>query len=238
MTKLFRLSRCPYCHKKISYLGSMFLKTKGEYNCRSCKCISNVVISRAAYAIASAICVIALLIVVIYSLAGDHGSLLGIFLVLLPFLLFYITIPFLVRLAPCKDKSAVEKLMEGSPVTDPDQDALQSVQKQTKSKPVSLDVDEDFTQKYMRAKNNIQSGNAEDNNDIPSEPEDIQNTKIAFDIKEDEDFSRKFMEAKMNARSGIEKTQEEAVTEPEDIQNTKIAIDLKEIEISVSDDND
>ena len=216
----------------------MFLKTKGEYTCRSCKCISNVVISRAAYAIASAICVISLLIVVIYSMAGDHGSLLGIFLVLLPFIIFYIIIPFLVRLAPCKDKSAVEKLMESSSVSAPGDAALQSTLKHSKSKPVDIDVDEDFTQKFMKVKNNIQSENAGEGNNYSSDPDDIQNTKIAFDLKEDEDFSRKFMETKMNVQSGREASDNEAESEPEDIQNTKVAIDLKEIEVSVSDDNE
>lgn len=181
MARLFRLSKCPYCHKKISYLGSMFLKTKGEYNCSSCKCISNVVISRAAYAIASAVCVIALLIVVIYSMAGDHGSVLGICLVLAPFLLFYLIIPFLVRLAPCKDKSAVSKLMENS-VPGVSRETVPAPS-QPRSKPVKLDVEDDFSAKFMKAKNSVQSEHAAESTPIPAVPEDIQNTKVAFDLK-------------------------------------------------------
>ena len=160
----------------------MFLKTKGEYNCSSCKCISNVVISRAAYAIASAVCVIALLIVVIYSMAGDHGSVLGICLVLAPFLLFYLLVPFLVRLAPCKDKSAVAKLMENS-VPAVVRDAAPAAPPQPRSKPVKLDVEDDFSARFMKAKKSAHSEHAGESAPAPAVPEDIQNTKVAFDLK-------------------------------------------------------
>lgn len=183
MSRLLRLSRCPYCHKKISYLGSMFLKTKGEYNCKSCKCISNVVISRAAYAIASGICVLALLIVVIYSLAGDHGNILGIILVFAPFLIFYLIVPFLVRLAPCKDRSAVDKLIDSSITSVPGKTAYKSIQNQPKLKPVKLDVEDDFSAKFMKAKKSVQVEHSEEKSEISAEPEDISNTKIAIDLK-------------------------------------------------------
>ncbi len=183
MARLLRLSRCPYCHKKVSYLGSMFLKTKGEYNCSSCKCISDVVISRAAYAIASGVCILALLIVVLYSISGDRGSILGILLVLAPFLVFYLIVPFLVRLAPCKDRSAVDKLIDSSVTSIPSEAAFQSVQNQPKSKPVKLDVEEDFSAKFMRAKKNVQSDHSEEKTEIMTEPEDIYNTKTAIDIR-------------------------------------------------------
>ena len=90
MAKTIKLPTCPYCHKRISYVGSIFLKTKGEYNCPRCKCISNVVISRSAYAIASTVCIAALLIVVLYTISGAPSSFLGIACVLAPFLIFYI----------------------------------------------------------------------------------------------------------------------------------------------------
>lgn len=164
----------------------MFLKTKGEYNCSSCKCISNVVISRAAYAIASAVCVISLLIVVIYSMAGDHGNPIGILFVLLPFLIFYLIIPFLVRLAPCKDKSAVQKVIENS-ITVPAKPAVPSIQTSAKSKPVKLDVEEDFSAKFMKAKKSVKSEQVSEAPAVVSEPEDIQNTKVAFDLKSELD---------------------------------------------------
>lgn len=188
MSDKVKLPRCPYCHKKISYPGAMFLKTKGEFSCGSCKCISNVVISRGAFALASMVCIVALLIVVLYSISGDHGSFLGLACVFAPFLIFYIMIPFFVKLAPCKDKSAVKKLLDKRGEV-PAGEAVfaSSPLSQTEANPVQLDVDEDFSAKFMKAKNTVHQ-NAESNGNAVSyerpqgEIEDIQNTKIAFEI--------------------------------------------------------
>ena len=182
MARLFRLSRCPYCHRKISYLGAMFLKTKGEYNCGSCKCISNVVISRAAYGIASGVCVLGLLVVVLYSMAGDHGNPLGLCLVLAPFIVFYLLVPFLVRLAPCKDKSAVARLMENTMPAVPRETPVPVIPQQ-KSRPVKLDLEDDFSARFMKAKDSVQSEHQSEPFAVSAEPEDIQNTKVAFDLK-------------------------------------------------------
>ncbi len=188
MAKSLKLPGCPYCHKRISYIGSMFLKTKGEYSCSRCKCISNVVISRTAYAIASAVCIAALLIVVFYTIGGNHGSFLGIACVLAPFLIFYLVIPFFVRLVPCKDKSAVKRLLDRSVSEMPNEAAYQAAV-QSESKPVKLDVDEDFSAKFMRAKshNSVhQQGEEEDGGEMPSDGEsEIRNTTIAFEINHD-----------------------------------------------------
>ena len=156
------------------------MKTKGEHCCSSCKCISNVVLSRAAYALASAVCIIALLIVLIYSISGDHGSFLGIACVLAPFLIFYLSVPLLVRLVPCKDKSAVKKLIDKSTNGVPSDVAYQSA---AASSPVKLDVEEDFSARFMKAKNSVQSEHQSEPFAVSAEPEDIQNTKVAFDLK-------------------------------------------------------
>lgn len=191
MSNSFKLPRCPYCHKKISYIGSMFMKTKGEHNCGSCKCISNVIISRGAYALASAVCIVALLIVVLYTIGGDHGSYMGIACVLAPFIIFYITIPFFVKLVPCKDKSAVKKILDKRASAMPNETAFQAIQNSSKPAitPVTLDVEEDFSAKFMKAKKNNIEKNAADRagqDELPDgEPEDIGNTKIDFEISED-----------------------------------------------------
>ena len=182
----FKLPRCPYCHKKITYIGAMFMKTKGEHNCGSCKCISNVVISRGAYALASAVCIIALLIVVLYTIGGDHGSYMGIACVLAPFIIFYITIPFFVKLIPCKDKSAVNRILDKSASAMPNETALEAIQ--NAAKPVTLDVEDDFSARFMKAKkSNIEKNglNDQEYQPVEGEPEDIGNTKIDFEITED-----------------------------------------------------
>lgn len=178
-----KLPTCPYCHKRISYIGSMFLKTKGEYNCPQCKCISNVVIARSAYAIASAVCIIALLIVVLYTVSGDHGSFLGMACVLAPFLIFYLVVPLFVRLIPCKDQSAVKKILDKTASSMPGEAAYQAAM-QNSTKPVLLDVEEDFSAKFMKAKSHTKSLQEAGIDESPSdgEPEDIQNTRIAFEI--------------------------------------------------------
>ncbi len=183
MPGLFRLSRCPYCHKRISYPTAAFLKNKGEYCCRSCRCISDVVISRAAYGIASGVCIIALLIVVLYTMSGDHGKFTGMILVLAPFLLFYLIVPFLVRLAPCKDRSAVQKLIENNTAPRP-------TQPHVKSKPVKLSVEDDFSAKFMMAKNNSHTGHFEKLNSIPDlPPEEIQSGADNYDTDTSENTS-------------------------------------------------
>ena len=183
MAKILVLPKCPYCKKKISYIGAMFMKTKGEHNCPYCKCISNVVISRAAYGIASGVCIIALLIVVLYTMSGDHGKFTGMILVLAPFLLFYLIVPFLVRLAPCKDRSAVQKLIENNTAPRP-------TQPHVKSKPVKLSVEDDFSAKFMMAKNNSHTGHFEKLNSIPDlPPEEIQSGADNYDTDTSENTS-------------------------------------------------
>lgn len=193
-----KLSRCPYCGRKISYIGSMFLKSKGEFNCDRCKCVSNVVINRALYGIASGVCVLAFLIVVLYTQFGDHGSLLGILWVLLPFLAFYILIPFFVTLEPCNEKSAVKIVIESSSPKR-NQTVQQTVQPssavQPKAKPIELDVDDDFSTKFMQAKVNFTQKISESEKSLSDAPDsseqDIQNTQILFELNEENNTEKK-----------------------------------------------
>lgn len=162
MARLFRLTRCPYCRRKISFFGAMILKTKGEYCCTNCKCISNVVIHRSIYGIASFACVAAMLILVLYLSFGNHGSLLGILYVLIPFLLFYIMIPFFVRLEPCNDKSAEKRIRytKADPII-----AENRKIKLSSTNPIELDVGDDFTTSFFNVKSES-SKNSEEDSDI------------------------------------------------------------------------
>lgn len=157
MPRFFRLTKCPYCHRKISYTNASFLKTKGEYTCENCKCISNVVINKTLYAIASIICVLALVIVLIYSSVGDHGSLWGLFLVLIPFILFYVIVPFFIRLEPCKEKSAVKKAKEKELRNLAAETTEQHSKIKENTEPIELDVSSDFTAKFMKTKINAEN---------------------------------------------------------------------------------
>ena len=146
------LTKCPYCHRKVSFFGAAILKTKGEHCCSGCNCISNVVINKSIYGIASAAVVLSFLILFIYSMFCDHCNPWGIVFVLLPFLLFYIIVPFFVRLEPCNDKSAVKKLHRKiSPI--PEHKQPNYVPEQ----PVDLEVGADFGASFMKVKNSIKS---------------------------------------------------------------------------------
>lgn len=157
MKKFFKLIKCPYCNGKISYIDASFLKTKGEYSCERCNCISNVVINKTLYAIASGICIVALLIVLLYSTYGDHGSLWGIIFVLIPFIAFYAIVPFFIRLEPCKDKSAVKKIKDKSNKIMPSEAALEHAKIRNTDTSIELNVSDDFSAKFLNTKNNLES---------------------------------------------------------------------------------
>lgn len=150
------LTKCPYCNKKISFVGAYFLKSKGEYCCEKCKCISNVVINRAIYAPASITCVLSLLILVLYSFFGDSGNFIGVILVLLPFLLFYCFVPFFVKLEPCKDKSYESKIIEKKQTIISDEAYQNSL---INTQGIELNVSEDFSKNFSKTKSIIKEKN-------------------------------------------------------------------------------
>jgi len=150
-------TECPYCHRKVSFFGASILKTKGEHCCAGCKCISNVVINKSIYAIASAVCVISFLTLFLYSVFGDHGDPKGILFVFLPFLIFYILVPFFVKLEPCKDKSAVKKLHRKiSPIPEEKTEVI-------KEQPIELNVGDDFSSSFLKAKSSAKVYESEEN---------------------------------------------------------------------------
>ncbi len=140
------LSSCPYCGKKLSYLSLMLLKRKGEHYCYQCGCTSNVVLSRALLALASAVCVVGFLIMLLFSMFGNHEDLRGMLWVMIPFAVFYIMIPFCVRLEPFNDRIYRQKRVPKSVL------AARARKAQAAAKPIELDVEEDFSAKFMKAK--------------------------------------------------------------------------------------
>ncbi len=147
------LTECPYCHRKVSYFGAGVLKTKGEHCCSGCKCISNVVIHRALYGIGGIAVVLSLIFVLTLSTYMAHDNIWGIIIVFLPYLIFYIVCPFFIKLEPCNDKSAVNKLKRKlEPVLE---DRKQHIKKQ--EKPIELNVGEQFSSNFMKAKTSMKS---------------------------------------------------------------------------------
>lgn len=170
------LTKCPYCHRKVSFFGAAILKTKGEHCCSGCNCISNVVINKAIYGIASAAVVLSFLILFLYSMFGDHGDIKGILYVIAPFLIFYLIVPFFVRLEPCNDKSAVKKLHRKiSPI--PEEEMESFVQEQ----PIDLDIGADFSSSFMKVKSSIKNEQSED--------PDFRDSRIIYENEPVEDIS-------------------------------------------------
>lgn len=187
------LTECPYCHRKVSYFGAGILKTKGEHCCTGCKCISNVVIHRALYGIGGGAVVLSLILVLVLSTYMKHDNIWGIIFVLLPYLVFYIVSPFFIKLEPCNDKSAVNKLRRKvEPVPEEKRQPLRRDEQ-----PIELNVGEQFSSSFMKAKSSMKSG--EENfseeyseNIFPEEKgRDIDSgvdIDISADIKNNADF--------------------------------------------------
>ena len=169
------LTRCPYCGKKISYPGAMLIKKKGEYYCYKCQCTSNVVIHQGLSALAAFVCVLSVLLMLLFSMFGDHEDLKNILWIVLPFVVFYIATPFFIKLEPFNDKIYPMKRMPKR-VLD---------RKPKSPKPVQLDVENDFSQKFMLAKNSANQKIAENTDKIDeSLPKDIGNTQVIFDLND------------------------------------------------------
>ena len=153
------------------------------------------------YAIASGICILALIIVLLYSSFGEHGSLWGIVFVLIPFIIFYAIVPFFVRLEPCKDKSAVNSVKEKSKkiiVGEAPAEHKKSkniYHTQNTQNPIELDVSDDFSARFMKTKSNLASTKPELSEedrkqmlDISSSleiPEDIFSGDLSKEITDD-----------------------------------------------------
>lgn len=147
------LTECPYCHRKVSYFGAGILKTRGEHSCKGCKCISNVVIHRALYGIGGGAVVLSLIFVLVLSTYMEHDNIWGIVIVLLPYLIFYILSPFFIKLEPCNDKSAVNRLKRKlEPVPS---EKKHTVKKQ--DRPIELNVGEQFRSSFMEAKSSVKT---------------------------------------------------------------------------------
>ena len=170
------LTECPYCHRRVSYIGAGILKTKGEHICRGCKCISNVVIHRVLYGIAGAAVVSSLIIMLVFSAYGQHDNIWEIFYVFLPFLIFYLLVPFFVKLEPCSDRSAVRKLHKKiDPLPVPDKRS--SKKQEQPVQPIELNVSDDFGQSFLLAKKS---------NSKPVEDEEDKYDRIITETKKED----------------------------------------------------
>jgi NAD-dependent protein deacetylases, SIR2 family len=95
--QIFKLAQCPYCGRKIGLLKCWILKTQGEYRCPKCGGYSNIVLHPALVFFGMISVLISAAVFLVQILLIREFSLTVLFLVFLPFLLFFLSSPFLVR---------------------------------------------------------------------------------------------------------------------------------------------
>lgn len=114
--------RCPYCDKEISYAKALTIRRRGEYYCKKCKKESNVYIKKTIWIFFLVMLILALAIMGFYLFMTNRENIIFVFLVIIPFLIFYLFTPIFVRLRPKKkfQDSLYDTEMVHTPISDPD----------------------------------------------------------------------------------------------------------------------
>lgn len=98
-----KLSRCPYCGRRIKYFTALLHKDKGEYTCNRCDRESEVeIIKKPFYLLFTFSALISIIILVLLILFMKKKSLWGVFAVGLPLFIFYLISPTFLSLVPLK----------------------------------------------------------------------------------------------------------------------------------------
>ena len=92
------LPNCPHCGEKVGFAKSWFLKQEGEYRCPSCGGFSNVFLDAAAPFFGSVAVIVSVVIFLVFRIFTGSISLLGVAIMAIPYLLFFLIAPFLIRL--------------------------------------------------------------------------------------------------------------------------------------------
>lgn len=89
---------CPYCGRRLNPFVAWLYKTKGEYRCPACSHFSNVIADRKTPVFGIVAVSLSLAVFLIFLFANGKVPLWGISLMVVPFFLFTLFAPFLVRL--------------------------------------------------------------------------------------------------------------------------------------------
>lgn len=96
--KKFRKPKCPYCGKKLSLPSAWVIKKHGEYICPECGGISNIVLDKSIHIFAFLAILLGSVFFIISFINIFNFNIWMLFLVILPFFLFFLISVFLVRL--------------------------------------------------------------------------------------------------------------------------------------------
>lgn len=98
-----KLTKCPYCGRRIPYFSAIIHKDEGEYTCKRCKRESKIaIIKPRLYFLFIVAVILAVLMLIVFMGFTDRTNILWIFLVALPFAVFYLLSPMLIKLIPLK----------------------------------------------------------------------------------------------------------------------------------------
>lgn len=114
----WKLPQCPHCGKEVDFLTAWVKKTDGEFNCRYCGKSSDIKFNENINKV-SIICeIIAFAIGLFCMFLGNRATLYGTFLVFIPFIYFYIRVPYIMELKVMKKKmfenQSKSNIMEGN----------------------------------------------------------------------------------------------------------------------------
>jgi len=95
-------TKCPYCGKNISYVGTLIMRRKGEYYCKRCKKESNVHINKTILILFFFTVAFSVMALLYYLLLTDRENLWFMLIVAVPYFIFYLCTPLFIRLKPKK----------------------------------------------------------------------------------------------------------------------------------------
>ncbi len=96
-----KITKCPYCGRRLSYFNALMIRTKGEYFCKKCGKESNIYINKKIFPVFFSVLIISLL-VTLYFCFFSNKNLFLLFFVILPYVIFYLCAPYFVNLKPMK----------------------------------------------------------------------------------------------------------------------------------------
>lgn len=179
--------RCPYCSRKISYSSAYMSRRKAEYICRKCGKESKVVVDKKIYISFILAAAIAVIIMILWTLFSLSYNILGVFLVALPLIIFFIFSTNYLRFEPLKK---YKKSMEAKKAGIAYSDNLITEEIEDNSFGQSFDSASDFkidSDIFNSIKNerNAEKILNESNNEVNSNSDEIGKTKM-FNAKSED----------------------------------------------------
>ena len=117
-----KLTKCPYCGKKLTYFQAFFNRTRGEFFCNKCKKESNILIKKTLLIPFFIALLFSLVILFAFFFMTDKTNLWFMLYVIIPFIGFYLLTPLFVVLKPRKKHmdALYDTDIIDSPIVDPD----------------------------------------------------------------------------------------------------------------------